>query len=59
MASRAVKAFLEVNENIKKVIFVFFCESDAEVFEAENAFWNRKSTQEKNTGEEISIKLFY
>ena len=38
VSSRAVKEFLEMNETIQKVVFVFFSPGDAEVFLKEHMF---------------------
>ena len=38
VASRAVKEFLDGNETIKKVLFVFFSDEDAFIFNNENVF---------------------
>ena len=38
VASTAVKKFLEENETIRKVVFVFFSPGDAEIFLAEHVF---------------------
>ena len=38
VSSKAVRDFLEKNESIQKVVFVFFSAGDAEIFIAENEF---------------------
>jgi len=38
IVSRAVKEFLEGNETIKKLLFMFFSDEDALIFNTENVF---------------------
>ncbi len=38
VSSQSVKKFLEENDKIQKVVFVFFSNEDSEIFRAENVF---------------------